>query len=500
MHRGNAQPGWRYALPVLIIGALLVVDAQVVFADDHFEIDREEFELVWERTEAPVADGETQRSWLWGPEPRTAGMLERYIDSPDEERTVQYFDKGRMEVNDPSADPSDPWFVTSGLLTRELISGTIQIGDDAFLDTGQGASIQVAGDYLNPFPQYRHMAEVIDQGHPDRTGEIADTVLTPDGLDPEIAPPEDPDAEFVHHIVYHGPDAVDVGYNIPRAFWEYLNATGTVYNGDGIPENADPLFSWIYVMGFPIADAFWAEVPVGGVTQWVLIQPFERRVLTYTPANDPEWQVEMGNIGQHYRDWRSQYFPDAATGGDPEYFALQNGAIWRYGTNRSVDEIWETAGTSDSFVPGSTVYARDEYKLDGFRTTFWAPGEDGLYLHGWELRDGQRNLRDMVVYSPPLHVLPAEWQETTFTTETTAISIKSNPEVETIEFDMVAEQLVSTPAGLFSTWRVEATDFAGPDLQHRLGEVYWFEPEIGIVQWISSDYSAYLLDSSQLDD
>ena len=36
----------------------------------------------------------------------------------------------------------------------------------------------------------------------------------------------------------------------------------------------------------------------------MLIQAFERRVLTYNPANPPAFQVEMGNIGLHYYDWR----------------------------------------------------------------------------------------------------------------------------------------------------------------------------------------------------
>src|SRR5690606_39101799 len=48
----------------------------------------------------------------------------------------------------------------------------------------------------------------------------------------------------------------------------------------------------------------WAWVAVAGVEQWVLVQPFERRVLTYTPGNAAGWQVEMGNVGQHYYQWR----------------------------------------------------------------------------------------------------------------------------------------------------------------------------------------------------
>lgn len=483
-----------------MISLLLVADATPADADDSFQINQDEFELVWERTEAPVANGDARRSWLWGPEPRTVGMPERYLDSPGEERIVQYFDKGRMEVNDPDADPADPWFVTSGLLTRELISGEIQVGDDAFLDTGAGASVQVAGDHLNPFPQYRHLAEIVDQGRPDRTGELADDVLTPDGLDPGVTPPDDPSAEFIHYVIYHGPNGVDVGYNIPAAFWDYLNASGTVYDGNGGTTSADPLFSWLFVMGFPIADAFWAEVPVSGEMQWVLIQPFERRVLTYTPANSPEWQVEMGNIGQHYRDWRSQYFPDTVSGGDRDYFGLHHDAVWRYGNNVGADEIWETAGTTSSFIPGSTLFARDEYKLGLFRTTYWAPGEDGLYLHGWDLRDSNYNVLDMVVYSPALHVMPDEWDNIELSTEATVISLQNNPQQQTIIFDMDSRQLVSTPAGLFQTWRIETSDFDESRVSHMLGETLWFEPGVGVIQWIEDDSSSWLLNSSVLND
>src|SRR3954470_686760 len=53
------------------------------------------FERVWTRSDRPVAAGVAARSWTWGPgsgptlqEPFAGGM-----------RTVQYFDKARMEVN-----------------------------------------------------------------------------------------------------------------------------------------------------------------------------------------------------------------------------------------------------------------------------------------------------------------------------------------------------------------------------------------------------------------
>lgn len=498
MRRGN---GIRWTVGAALIAILLVPNLAIAAEDDTTSLASGDFELVWERTEAPVENGDTQRSWLWGPEPRTPGLHERYLDSPGQERLVQYFDKGRMEVNDPEADPSDPWFVTSGLLTRELISGKIQIGDDDYLDTGGGASIHVAGDHLTPFPRYRDLAGVIDQFHPERIGTRAERILTPEGIVTDDSPPDDPNAEFVHRITYEGPDGEDVAYNVPRAFWDYLNAPGTVYGQDGEPVTAEPLFSWIYVMGYPIADPFWVEVPVGGQRQWVLVQPFERRVLTYTPGNADEWQVEMGNIGQHYRDWRSQYFDDTAGGGDPEFFGFYDDEYWLFGTTRETEVIWESAGTTDSFVPGSTLFARDEQRMQGRRRTYWSVREDGLYLHGWEMRDGRENVRDMTVYSPAIHVLPAARQEEALVTETVAISMSHEPFYSTVEVDASGEQLVSTPARIFRAWRAELTRFENPSVDHRLGDILWFTPKFGVVQWLMEDeYSAYLTDSSLTND
>lgn len=63
----------------------------------------EAFEQTWERTDKPVADGDVSRTWMWGPEPYTEGMMEEYAESPNGERLVQYFDKSRMEINNPDA-------------------------------------------------------------------------------------------------------------------------------------------------------------------------------------------------------------------------------------------------------------------------------------------------------------------------------------------------------------------------------------------------------------
>ena len=93
------------------------------------------FQRVWDRTDSLVAQGLVSRTWFWGPEPRAAAQ-EQYVDAPDgtQTRLVQYFDKSRMEINNPAGDPNTTFFVTNGLLTIELISGQMQIGNNAFIE------------------------------------------------------------------------------------------------------------------------------------------------------------------------------------------------------------------------------------------------------------------------------------------------------------------------------------------------------------------------------
>jgi hypothetical protein len=93
------------------------------------------------------------------------------------------------------------------------------------------------------------------------------------------------------------------GHNIPDIFWSFLNATGPVLSGGKqvTARLSDPYF---YDTGYPIADAYWAFSTVAGESTPVLIQPFQRRVLTYVPSAPEGFKVQVGNIGQHYYDWR----------------------------------------------------------------------------------------------------------------------------------------------------------------------------------------------------
>ncbi|HUS14101.1 MAG TPA: DUF5107 domain-containing protein, partial [Chloroflexia bacterium] len=80
----------------------------------------------------------------------------------------------------------------------------------------------------------------------------------------------------------------------------YLARGGSAAGNPAAPRVFDSLF----VVGYPVTEPYWIRIRAGGQPRIVLMQAFERRVLTYSPANGPGWQVEMGNVGRHYYTWR----------------------------------------------------------------------------------------------------------------------------------------------------------------------------------------------------
>jgi hypothetical protein len=93
------------------------------------------------------------------------------------------------------------------------------------------------------------------------------------------------------------------GHNIPDVFWDYLNSQSTIIQ-DGKEVQGPLFFPWFSVTGYPISEPYWSYVKVEGRYTDVLIQAFERRVLTFVPHFQVGYKVQMGNIGMHYYDWR----------------------------------------------------------------------------------------------------------------------------------------------------------------------------------------------------
>jgi hypothetical protein len=276
------------AVPLALLPVILSATA---FADPAFE-------SLWQRTDKPVADGRTARSWMWGPEPITEGIYEPYAESPEGLRLVQYFDKSRMEINDPDGDRSSLWFVTNGLLVREMVDGRVQIGDNAFEERSPSQEA-VAGDpvEVNPnCPLYATFSYLTWERAEDRSGQKVSATLSRDGLvgeDPTLA-----DYAGTTMVYYEGA----TGHNVPQVLWDFMNARGLIYVDGGY--YTDQVIDWLFAMGYPISEPYWTRCMVGGEEKDVLVQLFERRVLTYTPSNPAGWRVEMGNVGRHYYDWR----------------------------------------------------------------------------------------------------------------------------------------------------------------------------------------------------
>lgn len=261
------------------------------------------FTNVWNRTDSLVAAGATKRSWLWGPQAFWT-TREVYVDDPTgtESRLVQYWDKSRMEVNNPNGNKNDPFYVTNGLLSVELISGRMQIGNNTFEDR-KPATINIAGDTDDPnAPTYSSFVGKANAGNdkpdPNKMGQKATSTIARDGAvgtDPSKANVAGTEIVYFDDVTKH---------NIPKAIWDFLNSSGPVKKGTQVVN--EPISSpWFYAPGRPISDAYWSKIKIGGKAPVdALIQVYERRVVTYVPSNPAGFQVEFGNIGAHYRDWR----------------------------------------------------------------------------------------------------------------------------------------------------------------------------------------------------
>ncbi|HUG90477.1 MAG TPA: hypothetical protein VML55_06570 [Planctomycetaceae bacterium] len=253
------------------------------------------FDRTWSRTDLPVASNTVSRTWMWGPAAFTSPMIEWMTDNPGNGRMVQYFDKSRMEITDPGADPSSIWYVTNGLLARELVTGNLQHGLNDF-EQREPAEINAAGDSNDPnAPAYASFQLLLDAAPLDE-GQLITTRIDRAGNltdDPALSGQGIAASEYV----------AETNHRVAAPFWEFMTASGLVYQ-DGENVTA-PLFETpFFATGLPITEAYWARVNVSGIAQDVLIQVFERRVLTYTPENAPEWRVEAGNVGRHYYEWR----------------------------------------------------------------------------------------------------------------------------------------------------------------------------------------------------
>ncbi len=349
------------AFPFAVRADPVAASAPVNFADPAFR-------ALWRRTD-DLAQG--RRSYLWGPIDRQTFVIAReaYAEAPGGTRLVEYFDKTRMERTDPTGNRAAPGFVTNGLLATEMITGRLQLGDKMF-QAFSPAVVTIAGD----------------AGDPDGPTYATFTPLT-------SAPPLAADAPITQTVersgtvggggpvgVTAGEIVTETNHRTASVFRDFIFATGPVIIGDQMTNGA--LFGNGYAggVGFPITEAYWAKVRVAGVPKQVLVQAFERRVLTYTPDNPEGFKVEAGNVGLQYLRWR---YGDARSPAPSQHIAFTA----KLGNGPAALVVMDADGKNRATLasPGSDARS-PSWSPDGMQLVYTSGGK--LFIVGADGKNG----------------------------------------------------------------------------------------------------------------
>jgi hypothetical protein len=274
---------------------------------------------------APFASPAFQRLWsselvsaarvvdLWGSDP-LVWRVEPYFGTPNNRRTVQYFERGRMELQ------ADSRSVTLGLLARELTTGRIDLGVNVFEEREPPDVAIDGGEADERVPTYLTLSRLIGESDEDRSGagqQIVQWIDRTGEVDENMTPT----------VVRFGEYVPETGHNLPDVTVDLFERSEFGSRG------------WIDSFGYPISEPFWTYYRRGDTFQPSLVQVFERRILIYSPRMENENQFTVANTGRHYYRWR-------------------------YGSELTAEpaDKFEGASESDMTLPGD--YRAYEYPVD----------------------------------------------------------------------------------------------------------------------------------------
>ena len=124
-----------------------------------------------------------------------------------------------------------------------------------------------------------------------------------------------------------------------------------------------------------------------------MMQAFQRRILTYNPANAPEWRVEMGNVGAQYYQWRYGNLPAVrpTDSGKPlnwrgfsisgilgsrQYSAIKQPYYAAAATQTAWQDIWNRHTSElDAYIQPPKVDFTTEFAV----AAFWGNQPSGCY-------------------------------------------------------------------------------------------------------------------------
>jgi hypothetical protein len=171
---------------------------------------------------------------------------------------AQYFEKGRIEEH-PS-EPNPAWRFQYGLLVDELVAAA------APLPVGGDASSLTYADFLRLTQPSGRVASP--------EGFVGGTAVLPDG------------AVFVPFSAALRPEA---GHLVPANFWQYVNDESLFPGG------------WLHDVGLPTSEPVEAIVDKGPERgRRIVVQAFQRTILTFDPLNPPDYLVERANVGTDF--------------------------------------------------------------------------------------------------------------------------------------------------------------------------------------------------------
>jgi sortase (surface protein transpeptidase) len=207
-----------------------------------------------------------------------------------------------MEINNPNANPTVKGYLTNGLLVKELVTGRVQVADNDYFNR-LPAQVPVSGDTaeFNPTaPTYASFRDVVSLDPFSKAPRVNGAVTNFIDKAGNVSQNSSYATRYPEtNLVYYDET---LGHNISAPMWRFMNASGLVYANKQLVNQV--LEDWVFAFGLPISEPYWTRSRVAGEEKDVLVQLFERRVLTYTPSNQAAFQVEMGNVGRHYFTWR----------------------------------------------------------------------------------------------------------------------------------------------------------------------------------------------------
>lgn len=205
----------------------------------------------------------------------TASLFERFYTAHDSLRLLgrplgaagvwnglpfQLFEKGRIEDHHANAELPPERRFQYGLLVDELIQAGVKLpigGDASTLTYADLRAWAAPAARIAPPAGFTGLTAMLSDG----------SVFVPFTADLSPAP----------------------GHVVAPWFWAYINRQDLFPDG------------WLHDIGLPITEPLEALVDKGQAKgRRIIVQAFQRTILTDDPLNPPQWRIERANVGSDY--------------------------------------------------------------------------------------------------------------------------------------------------------------------------------------------------------